>query len=271
VTAEPQTWHYGLIAKWWAEFNLEGKEIAFFQKFVEQDGEPALDVACGAGRLLVPYLQAGLDVDGCDVSADMIALCRERAEREGLSPNLYVQAMHELDLPRRYRTIFVCGGFGLGSSREQDFEALRRLHKHLDAGGTLVLDNEVPYADRRLWRHWPKDERGRLPEPEAMPVERRRGSDGAEYGLRSRLLHVDPLRQSATLEMRAAMWRDDQLVAEETHTLTMNLYFTNELRLMLERTGFIVVSVHGDYTEDAATAEHDFVVFVAKKEPARSS
>ena len=117
-----QTWHYGLIAKWWAEFNDDFRphEIPYFQRYIERGGEPALDVGCGTGRLLIPYVRAGLDVDGCDVSADMVALCREKAAREGLSPTLFVQAMHELDPPRRYRTIFVCGAFGLGSTREQD-------------------------------------------------------------------------------------------------------------------------------------------------------
>ena len=110
-----ETWHYGLVAKWWAEFNDDGPEIAYFQRFVES-GQPALDVACGTGRLLIPYLKAGMDVDGCDVSPDMIALCRENAERAGLSPTLFVQPMHDLDPPRTYRTIFVCGGFGLGSN-----------------------------------------------------------------------------------------------------------------------------------------------------------
>jgi SAM-dependent methyltransferase len=65
--------------------------------------------------LLADLLADGLDVDGCDVSADMIAFCREKAERQGLAPTLFVQAMHELEPPRSYRTIFVCGGFGLGS------------------------------------------------------------------------------------------------------------------------------------------------------------
>ena len=64
----PQTWHYGLVARWWAEFNTEGPEIEYFRGFVERFGEPALDVACGAGRLLLPYRRAGLDVDGTDIS-----------------------------------------------------------------------------------------------------------------------------------------------------------------------------------------------------------
>jgi len=87
----PQTWHHGLVAKWWSEFNHDGPEIAYFQGFIENGGEPALDLGCGTGRLLLPYLRAGLDVDGCDVSADMLALCSEEATREGLSPTLYEQ------------------------------------------------------------------------------------------------------------------------------------------------------------------------------------
>ena len=173
-TQDASTWHYGVVARWWAEFNTDGPEIAYFRQFVEA-GQPALDVACGTGRLLLPYLRDGLDVDGCDVSPDMLAHCREAAEREGLSPNLYAQAMHELDLPRRYRTIYVCGGFGLGSTREQDVEALRRLHDHLEPGGLLVLDNEVPYADAALWQYWLKEKRdgAAATAPGAGPSERR--------------------------------------------------------------------------------------------------
>ena len=146
------------------------------------------------GRLLIPYVRAGLDVDGCDVSADMIALCREKAEREGLSPTLFAQSMDELDPPRTYKTIFVCGGFGLGSSREQDVEALGRFYENLEPGGTLVLDNENPYSLGYPWASWRKDERAALPRSRQPldEAERRHGSDDAEYALESRLLDLDP-------------------------------------------------------------------------------
>jgi len=262
----PQTWHYGLVAQWWAEFNddFRAHEIPYFRRFVE-NGQPALDVACGTGRLLLPYLRAGLDVDGCDVSADMIAACREKAEREGLSPTLYVQAMHELDLPRRYRTIYVCGSFGLGSTRERDNEVLRRFRSHLEPGGTLLLDNEVPYADATQWRYWLKDERAALPEAAEPPTRRRRASDGAEYALRSRILELDPLNQRVTLEMHIERWRDGVLDLEEDHRLDDGRYFPNELLLMLERAGFTDVVVHGEHTEREPTSDDDFLVFVARK------
>jgi len=266
VIEGPRTWHYGLVAKWWAEFNEGGPEIEYFQRFIEDDGQPALDVACGTGRLLLPYLHAGLDVDGCDVSEDMIALCSERAEREGLSPTLFVQAMHELDPPRSYRTIIVCGGFALGSDRAQDLQALARFHEHLEPGGTLVLDYEIPYANAGQWQRWLREERKNLPRAWSDDDgERRRASDGTELALQSRLLALDPLEQRAMLEIRARQWRDDELVAEEHHTLDIGLYFTNELVLMLERAGFDVEAVHGGHEERPATAHDDFVVFVARK------
>lgn len=265
MSEEPQTWHYGVIARWWAEFNLDGPEIDYYRRFIEEDGQPALDVACGTGRLLVPWLRGGLDVDGSDISPDMLAHCRERAEREGLSPNLYAQPMHELDLPRRYRTIVVCGGFGVGSSRERDLQALQRLYGHLEPGGTLLLDNEVPYANARLWKYWLKEERASLPEAWRPPGERRRGSDGAEYQLSSRALAANPLAQSVTLEMRARMWRDGELVAEDEHRIDLMLYFKDELVQMLEGAGFRDVVVRGDYTDDEPTADTEYVVFSARK------
>lgn len=261
----PQTWHYGVVARYWAEFNTEGPEIDYFRRYVEAGDGPALDVACGTGRLLIPWLQAGLDVDGTDISPDMLALCRERAEREGLAPNLYAQPMHELDLPRRYRTIVCCGGFGVGSSRERDAQALERFYDHLEPGGTLALDNEVPYANARFWKHWTKDGRASLPEERRRPSERRRGSDGAEYALSSRIVSLDPIAQSVTLEMHAEEWREGKLAAEEEYPIDLMLYFKDELVMMLERAGFRDVDVRGGYDNTDPNPEHDFLVFVGRK------
>jgi SAM-dependent methyltransferase len=262
-----QTWHYGLIAKWWAEFNDDFRphEIPYFQRHIEQGGEPALEVGCGTGRLLIPYLRAGLDVDGCDVSADMVALCREKAAREGLSPTLFVQAMHELDPPRRYKTIFVCGAFGLGSTREQDVQSLRRFHEHLEPQGTLLVDIEVPYSDGKLWRRWLKDERAKLPEAAGRPQSLRPASDGSELGLRTRIVELDPLAQQVSYEIHAEQWRNGELVTEEDRILNIGMYFKGELLLLLEQAGFGNVVVQGDHNDAGATSDDDFIVFIAQK------
>jgi SAM-dependent methyltransferase len=260
-----QTWHYGLVARWWAEFNLDGPEIEYFRPFVEA-GQPALDVACGTGRLLVPYLRAGCDIDGCDISPDMLTHARERAVGEGLAPpSLYAMAMHELDLPPRYRTIIVCGGFGLGGNREHDSEGLKRIFEHLEPGGTLVLDNEVPYTDGHQWKYWLDDERAELPRPWRHEGERRTGSDGTEFELRARLVAFDPLAQRVTMELKAAIWRDGERVVEEDHELRMTLYFTHEIELMLAAAGFVDIQLQAGYEDRPPAGDDSFVVFIAKK------
>ena len=79
------TWHHGLVARWWANFNLDGPEIDFFGRLVEA-GQPALDLGCGTGRLLVPWVAAGLDVDGVDAAPDMITACRDGRGGPAVNP-----------------------------------------------------------------------------------------------------------------------------------------------------------------------------------------
>ena len=267
MEASPQTWHHGIVAEWWSNFgdDFRQHEIPYYRAFLEDDGLPALDAGCGSGRLLIPFLEAGMDVDGCDVSADMVAVCREKAMRSGLSPNLYVQALHDLDLPRKYRTIFVCGVWGLGSNRERDAKALTRLRDHLVPGGTLLVDIEVPYADSDQWPYWLKDGRDSLPEAHQPNRERRPTADGSELSLSTRIVDLDPLNQHLTLEIHAERWRDGQLEAEEDRLLDIGLYFKNEMLLMLERAGFRHVVVHGEHERVEPTPGDDFLVFVATK------
>jgi SAM-dependent methyltransferase len=259
-----QTWHYGLMARHWAENNTTGPEIAYYQRQIEQNGQPALDAGCGTGRLLIPFLRAGLDVDGCDISGDMLAYCQQTAEREGLSPRLYRQALHMLDLPRKYQTIVICGTFGIGGSRQQDFEVLQRFYDHLLPGGLLVLDGEVAYSDAKLWPLWQKEGRTHLPEPWPESVGKL-PEDGNESELHYRLVAVDPFEQQTTGEMRMLLFKDKQLATDDTYTLTSNYYFRNEMRLLLEKAGFTVESEKGDWTDTDATADHANIVYFARK------
>lgn len=256
-----QTWHYGLVARYWAEHNTDGPEIAYFQKQIELHGQPAHDAGCGTGRLLIPFLRAGMDVDGSDVSADMLALCRDGAERENLKPRLYQQPLHELDLPRTYQSIVVCGVFGVGVSRQQDFIALQRLYQHLKPGGVLLLDNHLPYKSKAVTL-WQKNQ---LPEPWPDSIGKTPPKDGSGYELHGRVVEFNPLEQRIVRQLRVLLWRNGKIIAEEEYTLATNEYFCNELRMMLEQVGFKIEAIQGNHTEAEATSEHDVIVFIARK------
>ncbi|GJM38743.1 MAG: methyltransferase [Acidimicrobiales bacterium] len=266
MDSQPQTWHHGLVADWWAAFNddFRAHEIPYFREYLEDDGQPALDVACGTGRLLLPYLRAGLDVDGCDVSADMVAACRRKAANEGLDPKLSVQPMHELDIPRTYRTIFVCGSFGVGSDRTRDAEALIRFREHLEPGGTLLIDAGFGFADPAEWSAWAQEQRASLPQTRQPESDRRRTADGTELAISTRLIDVDPVEPQMTKAIRVERWRDGVLEAEEEHLLHHVVYFEDELRQMLERAGFRDIVVHGEHERRPPTSDDVFLVFAAK-------
>lgn len=266
---EPQTWHYGIVAQHWAEFEnhtLDAPEIAYYQKLIEHYGQPALDVGCGTGRLLLAYLRAGIDVDGCDVSSDMLRHCQHKAQQDGLSPHLYTQAMHELDIPRTYQTIYVCNSFGIGSTRAQDTLALKRFYHHLSDDGVLLLDQPMPYGDSAwFWKDWLKENRAKLDPNFWTEPERDLASDGSEFVMRSGLEDIDPLEQVLTLKYWMQRWQDGKLVGEEKRLLTSNIYFKNELVLMLQQAGFEDITIQGDFTDVEATPEHGTLIFIAKK------
>lgn len=208
----PSTWHYGLIADYWALVNLDAPELELYEQYLRS---PILDAGCGAGRLLAPLRERGFDVDGCDVSADMIERCRRRVP----DATLWVSALHELDPPRRYASIVCSGVLGLGSTRKQDIRALERLHDALLPGGTLVLDNEETPFNWHV-RGWGKP------------------SDG-EISLRHRVDAVDHADRCVHMTLRA----ETSDGRSEERALTMRKWYREELLPMFNDAGFANVEV----------------------------
>lgn len=264
---KPKIWHYGLVARYWGEFETEGgPEEDYYKRLIEMSGQPALDLGCGSGRLLLPFLQAGLDVDGCDYSKDMLAVCQERIKKEGLSTSLYAQAMHELDLPRRYRTIFARGVIGLGGERRLTMQAMQRCYEHLRPNGIFAFDYMVRWNDPPAWLSRLPEKRRSLPQEWPSSAERKSLPDGTELEWVTRTISTDPLENVAARQIRARLWMKGELLKEEIHTQRLDDYSKNELILMLEHAGFSNIQVFGDFSDEPATADHNDLIFVAKKE-----
>jgi SAM-dependent methyltransferase len=256
---EPE-FHRGLVALTWESIE-GGPEIDYFGRIIAERGGTALDAGCGSGRLLRPWLARGLAVEGVEPSADMLAICRRKAEAGGLRPILYQQPLHELEIGRTYRSMVVCGAFGIGTSRQQDREGLRRLFGHLEPGGLLMVDVELPWASPRLWERWvPRRRRHRSGwgNPEETILD-----DGSRLMSYDGPVEIDPIEQLMTARPKFELWRGDRLIQADEPTLRFRWYFPHELALLLETVGFEVGGMTGDYTDEPLTATHRFVVLFA--------
>jgi SAM-dependent methyltransferase len=262
---EPLVWHYGLMAERWGEAITDAPEVPFYLKEIERHGGPVLDVACGSGRVLIPLLAAGVDIDGCDLSQDMLDQCAANAAKLGLTPTLYAQQMDEFQLPRRYRTIYICDSFGLAGSRERDLNTLRRCHEHLEDGGVLLINLEAEYNSSDAWLRWLPDGRNKLPEEWRTDPSTRVASDGTEHRAFFRMVDVDPLDQTFTREVRLEKGQPGEVAASEQYTLRENIYLKQEVVLMLRLAGFREVNVRGNWSDEPATADHEDLIFSARR------
>ena len=126
-----------------------------------------------------------------------------------------------------------------------------------------VDTHELPYNQDSVWPEWLPTSGKRYPHPWPASGDHLGLSSGEELELLVRLAHFDPLLQRRTLDLRARLWRAGTLVVEEEHQLQENLYFVQELLLLLEACGFSDIGVEGRYTLRPATPADGTVVMVA--------
>lgn len=143
---DPSAFYTGLVADLYAPLRGAGRpDPAPYLAAVRRHGEPALELGCGDGDPLLDLLEAGLDVEGLDSSADMLERCRAHAASRGLSPTLHLATFQSMELPRRYRCIYVAGPtFNLLPDDRSALDALRAVRRHLADDGTAVVPLFVP-------------------------------------------------------------------------------------------------------------------------------
>lgn len=225
----------------------------FFQSRLREAGGTALEVACGTGRLLVPFLRDGLDVEGADISAPMLEICRAKAEKIGLRPRLYEQAMERMDLPRKYRCIYIpyCS-FQMLRSREDAAAAIGRFHSHLEPGGRLMISIFLPWHDVASTRRW------WLKRTAALP-------DGSTV-LMDEAVVPDRLERSQVDYYRYQVFAPDgRLLQTELRTVKFLWYLRDDLEETLSRAGFRNVRLYGGYTDRPAEEDDEVWVVTADR------
>jgi SAM-dependent methyltransferase len=142
---DPADFYTGIVAELYGPLKSNSADPEPYAAFVQQVGGPALELGCGDGDPLLELLRRGLEVEGVDSSADMLERLRRRAAEHGIPVRVFHQRMEALDLPRRYRAIFLAGPtFTLLPDDATALAALRRIRVHLTDDGTALVPLFTP-------------------------------------------------------------------------------------------------------------------------------
>lgn len=135
----------GIVAEGYALLKSTHFPADSYADFIAASGQPAIELGCGDGDPLLELVRRGLDVEGVDSSADMLARCRDRAREAGLQVTVHHQRMEDLQLARSYRSIFLAGPtFTLLPDDDLALRALTRIREHLTEDGTALVPLWIP-------------------------------------------------------------------------------------------------------------------------------
>lgn len=213
------------------------QELGFYLQFINKTPGRILEAMTGTGRIQIPLMRMGYEIDGVDRSPIMLDRCRLRSKEFGLTPNLYQQSLEELDLPHTYQTVIIAvASFQLIIDKNIAQQALQKLHAHMLPGGTLLIDIFTPYHGQDI-----SFERiARLNETQTIKMTTR---------------HVyDVPNKQAQAFCHFQLYQQGLVIEEDNELLEMTWYDDEEFKIFCAQAGFKLVQIHEEQFPNMAPA-----------------
>jgi ubiquinone/menaquinone biosynthesis C-methylase UbiE len=251
-----QGWdEYAPFYDWENAQTLGRRDIAFWTRVAAKARGPVLELGCGTGRVSLPLARAGVNLVGIDRSAPMLEWARQRIAKSPtrqLAKALRLVRADIRQLPFEDEAFpMVIAPYGILQSliRPRDLTAtLASVARVLARGGSLGIDL-VP--DVPKWREYENR------------VQLRGHARGAQITL-IESVRQDRKRHLTTFEQTYVERRGSEQ-REHRFDLTFRTLTVRQMRGQLERAGFRVDAVLGDYRGRPWDDRADVWIIMAKK------
>jgi SAM-dependent methyltransferase len=209
-------------------------DVALWRRFIEEGHGPALELGSGTGRLLLGYVDEGLDVEGVEKSEAMLEICHAHARERGIDVVVHHVDWLTLDLPRRYATIYnPAGSFALLDGDDEARAALRVWLAHLAPGGRLVIGSGVPTVDLDANYDW------RVRRSATRP------SDGITFMVHE-AFRFDEHRRVQHILNRHEVWDPaGRLLSTVMRRIRLHWWSSDEMTALLRASGAAEVEIRG--------------------------
>jgi ubiquinone/menaquinone biosynthesis C-methylase UbiE len=258
MSRRPEGWQgwdeYAPFYDWENARTLGRRDVAFWQRIAAVAPGAVLELGCGTGRVSLPLAQDGVSLVGIDRSAPMLARAERRARaRRRKHGSLTLVRGDIRALPFRARRFsMVLAPYGVLQSLLGDGDlaaTLDSVGRVLARGGTFGIDlvPDVP--------HWSEyDNRVQL---------RGRAPGGGHLTL-IESVHQDRRRRLTVFEQRYLERRGGRSI-EHRFSLTFRTLSVKQMTSRLERAGFVVDAVLGDYRGRPWDVRADVWIILARR------
>ncbi|MBJ7395404.1 MAG: class I SAM-dependent methyltransferase [Akkermansiaceae bacterium] len=164
----------------WAAEDADS-EVLLMVEFLKKFPGPSLEVGSGSGRLMFPLVQMGLDIEGLELSPDMLELGKVRAKQLGVHAVVHAGDMSTWDKGRKFSAL-LAPAFTLQLAADPT-TTLQHWHGLLENHGGLYLTIFMPYAELLgdlPENQWYDDHRVTLPDGRVGLLETRHRLDHAK-------------------------------------------------------------------------------------------
>ena len=227
-------------------FQHYAADLPFYLDAARAAGGPVLDIACGTGRVLFAALDAGIDVDGIDLSPEMLERLQANARARGVEARVQLADMRRFHMPRRYACVMIpFNAFAHNLTAEDQVAALSCCYSHLVSGGRLVFDVFSATVDM-------------LADPVSEPVlelETKHPETGQELRLYDgRRLDFVTQTQHSRIEIQE-MAPDGGVARSHRFVTLVRWVWPSEMDLLLRLAGFTRIEISGGF-DGRPVAEH---------------
>lgn len=212
-------------------------ELAFYLSYAKK-GDRILEPLCGSGRFLVPFLERGFDIQGIDLSGEMLAELRRKAP--GAKVTQADVLAYEPD--GRFDYIFISSGsISLFTDKEMCRRILSKIRGILRRDGKFVFAAET-MADRC-------DDSGDYQVTASVETVK-----GETLVLKTKYFY-DTAAQTQFSPGIYELYRDGYLLQTERMDFQTHLYRLGEMDRMLEEAGFSEIKVYESFDKRPAASD----------------
>jgi ubiquinone/menaquinone biosynthesis C-methylase UbiE len=235
------------------------KDVPFFLRHVGKGRREVLELGVGTGRAAIPIAQAGHRVVGVDYSAAMLEVARRKRDGVGLSErelSLVEGDVTAWTTRRRFDWVAIFfNTFLVFATLEQQDAVLSRVRRHLKVGGRFWVD--VFHPDMALL----VEDRRTGVDPIAFHVPRY----GRTVFKTTEIRRHDASRQVQRVTFHYQWFDGEGREKRERTSFDMTFIYPRELRMLLERHGFEVEGMWGDYSGGEVTGKSERVIVCARR------